>query len=85
MKNTSQSTLSIERIKLEPGVEDGWVCLCGNTPADDGFYPCDEKGNEVEPVEGWNNLYVCFKCGRIINQDNLEVLGWNRNYPPSCV
>lgn len=81
MNKTSQISKEIERIKLEPGFEDGWICLCGNTPADDGFYPCDEKGNEMEPVVGseWENLYVCFTCGRIINQDTLEVVGRNPN------
>lgn len=68
-----------ERIKHEPGVEDGWICICGNTAADDGFFPCDQYGNELEPTVGsaWSGLYVCFKCGRIINQDTLEVIGKN--------
>lgn len=62
-----------ERIKTEPGVEDGWICVCGNTPADHGFYPCDPNGNEMEPLldSDWTNLYVCSKCGRIINQSTL--------------
>lgn len=82
MTKTSQLSKNVERIKLEPGVEDGWICLCGNTPADDGFYPCDEQGNEVEPMKGWKNLYVCFGCGRIINQDNLEIVGRNPKPTP---
>jgi len=76
-----------ERIKTEPGVEDGWICLCGNTPADDGFYPCDENGNEMEPlVESiWKNLYVCDSCGRIINQYTLEVVGRKPNQKDSSL
>lgn len=68
-----------EKISHEVGSEDAWICLCGNVPSDDGFYPCDRKGNEMEPVQGWENLYVCLSCGRIINQDTLEVVGRNPN------
>jgi hypothetical protein len=66
-----------EYIKCEAGDRDAWVCICGNMPCDDGFYPCDKRGNEVEPVEGvWlDPIYVCHACGRIINQDTLEVIG----------
>lgn len=57
--------------------EDGWVCLCGNMPADDGFYPCTRAGTCVEPTpEAWlENLYVCNRCGRIIEQNTLNVVG----------
>jgi hypothetical protein len=43
----------------------------------DGFFPCDSEGEEVEPtLEEWtSNWYVCARCGRIINQDTLEVVG----------
>ena len=54
---------------------DAWLCLCGNQPDFDGFYPCDRQGNEVEPVEGWEDLYVCARCGRVIKQESLEVIG----------
>lgn len=76
MKDISNA-YGTEQIKTEPEVEDGWICLCGNTPADDGFYPCDENGNEMEPVTGWNDIYVCLKCGRIIDQHTLRVVGRN--------
>jgi hypothetical protein len=58
---------------------DAWVCICENTPTDDGFYPCDEHGNEMSPVigSGWKDLYVCARCGRIIDQNTLEVVGRN--------
>ena len=67
-----------EKITHEPQDIDAWVCLCGNTPSDSGFYPCDNLGNEVEPVIGgsWDEVnYVCNQCGRIINQNTLEVTG----------
>lgn len=70
-----------EQIKHEAQDRDAWICICKNTPSGDGFYPCDEKGNEMEPTigSGWTNLYVCAQCGRIINQDTLEVVGMNPN------
>jgi hypothetical protein len=66
-----------ERITHEKGNDEAWVCICKNTPSDGGFYPCDKEGNEMEPLVGsdWDGLYVCADCGRIINQDTLEVVG----------
>ena len=48
-----------------------WICTCGNTELGEGFYPCDETGKMVEPThtEWLKNLYVCAKCGQIIDQD----------------
>ena len=56
---------------------DAWVCRCGNTPSAEGFYPCDALGNEVEPTPTkWTtDCYVCGRCGRIIIQTSLEVVG----------
>lgn len=33
----------------------------------------------MEPTKGsgWSGLYVCARCGRIIRQDTLEVIGRN--------
>jgi hypothetical protein len=66
-------------ITHELGNDEAWVCACKNTPSDDGLYPCDEKGNEVEPTpkEWTTNPYVCHRCGRIIDLDTLEVVGRN--------
>lgn len=60
---------------------DAWRCICGNTTFSDGFFPCDERGNEMEPTigSGWTDLYVCTRCGRIIKQDTLQVVGQNPN------
>ena len=68
-----------DRITHEKGNDEAWVCICKNTPSDGGFYPCDEQGSEMEPLvgSGWNGLYVCADCGRIINQETLEVVGRN--------
>ena len=55
--------------------EEAWICICGNTPVDDGFFPSNEMGEEVEPVHGlWDDLYVCNRCGRIIDMHTLEVV-----------
>ena len=59
--------------------EEAWTCKCGNTCVSQGFFPCDRDGNETEPLIGsdWDGLYVCAKCGRIICQGTLEVVGRN--------
>jgi hypothetical protein len=53
-----------------------FTCLCGNVASSDGFIASDIKGNELEPIIGgkWKNLYTCNRCGRVINQDTLEVV-----------
>ena len=69
-----------EHIKHEEGNHEAWICLCGNRTDSDGFFPCDNDGNEMIPEQGWGNLYVCGRCGRIIEQDSLEVVDRNPNY-----
>ena len=64
-----------EKISHEAGNPEAWICICKNRPDSAGFYPCDIQGNEMEPVKGWIGLYVCNNCGRIIEQDTLEVIG----------
>ncbi len=68
-----------EHIGHKKGDHDAWLCTCGNTPTGDGFYPCNTDGNEVEPsTEQWKMpLYVCARCGRIIHQETLKVMGQN--------
>lgn len=65
-----------EHIRHEKGNLDAWVCLCGNTPSDAGFYPIDASNHEVEPTtEAWKtNQYFCAQCGRVIDQDTLKVV-----------
>jgi hypothetical protein len=62
------------KIVHEAGNDEAWICLCRNTPVSHGFYPCDKDGNKVEPTAGWDDLYICAQCGRIINQNSLEVV-----------
>ena len=65
-----------EYIKHDRGNDDAWVCLCGNSPSDDGFYPVGESDNEVEPTqEEWKTgEYFCNRCGRVIDQHTLQVV-----------
>ncbi len=66
-----------EKVTPGPDYEKDWVCVCGNIPESDGFYPCDEDGLEIEPTKEsrWSGLYVCARCSRIIDQETLEVVG----------
>ena len=43
------------------------TCDCGNSTFSEGFYPCDEDGNETEPFieSDWDGTYICAKCGKI--------------------
>jgi hypothetical protein len=70
-----------EFITHEAGNDEAWICICKKSPESDGFYPCNAKGDEIEPTIGsnWSGIYVCACCGRIINQDTLEVVGRNPN------
>lgn len=56
---------------------DYWLCICGNKPWDNGFLPCNEQGEIVDPTpEEWTtDCRVCDRCGRIIRQSDLEIVG----------
>jgi hypothetical protein len=78
--------IAMEHITFETdtylgAMPDAWVCVCGNTPVGQGFFPCDKGGNDVEPAidSGWTDLYCCDSCGRVIKQSTLEVVGRNRH------
>ena len=74
----------LEHITHEATSPEAWLCLCGNTPTADGFFPCDEHGNEIQPTPAaWTSgSYLCARCGRIIKQASLEVVGRvNRETP----
>ena len=67
-----------DHITHEAGNREAWICVCGNTPCDDGFYTCDSLGNEVEPDHHWTTeLYVCHQCGRMIHFETLKIMGRN--------
>jgi hypothetical protein len=62
-----------EHISLDEAGE--WQCLCGNTPAKEGFYPIDEANRQVQPNgDAWTtDQYYCDRCGRVIDQETLVV------------
>lgn len=67
-----------DHITLEvPGNTGAWICACGNTPAAQGFYPCDRRGEEITPSPNslFHQLYYCDRCGAIINADDLKIVG----------
>lgn len=69
-----------ESINYQGDNKEAWLCICGNDTSSDGFFPCDTNGNEMVPAEGWDDLYVCGRCGRIINQHSLKVIGQNTGF-----
>jgi len=68
-----------EHITSHGGPDGDWECVCGNHAAADGFSPCQPgTGQPVEPVIGgpWDEKHnLCWRCGRIIDQDTLAVAG----------
>lgn len=59
------------------GNPDEWICVCDNRPIEEGFFPCALDGTMVEPtLEDWPlPLYVCDRCGRIIDFETRIVVG----------
>ena len=60
------------------GDENWLICNCGNEPHMDGFFSCLEDGAITSPEIGGNwgeLLYVCIRCGRIINAYSRQVMG----------
>src|SRR4029453_7518688 len=52
----------MDHISLTDSKRDGsGVCLCGNTPLAEGFYPCKEQGEQAQPTPeaGTTDCYVC--------------------------
>jgi hypothetical protein len=68
----------IENVKehIQSSTSGDFLCICGNTPSDSGFYPINDNNEEVEPSKDvWTtNQYFCNQCGRIFDQDTLEVV-----------
>jgi hypothetical protein len=67
-------------------VEDNgwWICLCGNTWAKQGWFPIEERTEDLEPgrqaaggdpFASPSNLGACNRCGLIVNADSLEFVG----------
>lgn len=72
------TTIATERQNFEfiTITDGGWVCVCGNEPHLDGFFPYHD-GAQVEPdADGpWDGVhYVCAACFRIIDQTTGRVV-----------
>ncbi len=65
------------KIEVDADDPDAWLCMCGNRPDLEGFYPCDESGMLEEPTqETWTSgLYRCERCGRVIQQETRTIVG----------
>lgn len=65
-----------EHIAYHKDDPDAWICICLNEPWLSGFFPINDKDEEVEPTpEAWTtNQYCCGQCGRVIDQDTLTVV-----------
>lgn len=67
----------VERIHGDKAKPESWMCNCGNISDGSGFKTCLPHGKEVEhSFSGWKKHYKCASCGRIIEQETLEVIGW---------
>lgn len=66
-----------EYIGHEENDQDSWICICGNTPPYGGFHSCNIDGVEIEPTteNGWDDLYLCGYCGRIIRGSDRKIRG----------
>ncbi len=63
-------------MKIARNVYGFFHCACDNDVMKDGFYPCDEWGEEVIPTsKEWDGRWACVRCGRIIKEATLEVVG----------
>jgi hypothetical protein len=61
-------------INHDDGNPGEWVCTCGNTECGSGFTPCDATGKDIEPLNGWPDLYRCGTCNSIIKHPTREII-----------
>lgn len=54
---------------------DQWVCECGNYAEAEGFHPCNDAGEDMEPNigSGWVDTYRCDRCGIVWRQNGTKV------------
>jgi hypothetical protein len=58
----------VQRIDLEFGSSDGWICICGNRRSTYGFDPCLANGELCDQGDpDWESLYRCLCCGSVID------------------
>jgi hypothetical protein len=71
--NSFEHVTSQEHI---PQYGDIVTCLCGNN-MNMGFAPSTKEGSELQPLP--SPYFVCRDCGRIIEQETRQVLGFRQN------
>ncbi|MGN7300398.1 hypothetical protein [Ferdinandcohnia sp. SAFN-114] len=59
---------------IKVALKDDFKCECGNQSHLDGFYPCNEDGEYVEPSPSWKGHYKCDSCDQIYAPTNLGFL-----------
>ena len=66
-------------LNLKESTLDWFVCMCGNSPASDGFYTCLPSGKIVSPsvTDGnWDEEHIiCAGCNAIYNQNEMTQVG----------
>jgi hypothetical protein len=71
--------MDAEQISHEAGDTDAWVCVCGNRPSADGFYPYDQLRNEIEPNVG-SNWPLCLREVRSDHRSGYSTRSWPKRY-----
>jgi hypothetical protein len=54
---------------------DSITCACGYSNVAAKFDKCDTNGKLVKRSQKWNGLFLCKKCGRIIDSKYLKIDG----------
>jgi hypothetical protein len=54
----------MKNIKIVDYDED-FTCECGNKSSLSGFYPCNDKGEYIEPTPEWEGFYKCDECNQV--------------------
>ena len=71
--------------KVENTDEGYWICICGNDPGYYGFFRCDFDGEpldiDLDPETEYEGslLWVCDKCGRVVDHKTLSVVGYRKD------
>jgi hypothetical protein len=70
------------KIASDPNEPDWWICLCGNRPDLDGFYPCHQSGEIIgpTPIQWPSSYYRCDRCGRVIQAGTRTIVGIADDY-----
>ena len=64
---SDETYTKVNEISTEAFSDEEFLCACGNDCMGEGFFPCNEHGDVMEPLaeSDWDSRYVCLSCGRI--------------------